>query len=149
MSINYNFLTASRFSLSIAGDEYKDLIAQVQEFTHPSLTASSAAQSTPRRNVPQPGTKLQYEPVTVRILLDNEMTIYSAIHNWMVNSVKVESDVKDITLTVYNSNERPTFNIKYLDAFPTNIGPIQFASNDQNDTILFSDVTFEYSEFTF
>lgn len=125
------------------------MIANVTEFNHPSVRSPAALQSARDVNIPHPGTKLNFDPLTVRVLLDNKMVVYKSIYDWIVNNATKEVSERDLTLTLYNMNENPTGNIKYLNAFPTDLGPISFSSTDQNDTTLFSDVTFSYSHFIF
>lgn len=143
-----NQLTSSRFTLTISGDEFRDVVAAITEFTHPGVNSNAVAQPARQIKIPRVGSSIEYEPLVVRVLLDSDMNIYSAIYDWLRDNIETEEETeRDLTLTIYNKNGGREKDIRYLGAFPTSIGPLQFTSTDQNDTIVSADITFAYSHF--
>lgn len=148
MTIRTGLLTATRFTLAIPGEEYKDIIANVVDFNHPAVRSPFATQPTRQVDIPRPGSKMVFDPLVVRVQLDNDMKIYQEVYNWIFkNATSEDEDYRDLTLTIYNMNENPQKAIRYLNAFPTDLGLLSFTSTDQNDTIINLDVTFGYSHF--
>jgi hypothetical protein len=143
-------LTATRYTLTISGGEggLRDLISSVSNFGHPGVRSTAAKQSARKIVVPQPGSSVEFDPATFTVLLDSEMKNYEAIYTWLFeNAVKEPGVTRDITLTIYDTTDNPQKQIRYLNAFPTDIGTFQFTSTDANDTIITCDITFAYSHF--
>ena len=49
----------------------------------PSITLGSANQSTPFRDIPIPGDKLDYDTLNISFLVDENLENYREIHGWM------------------------------------------------------------------
>ena len=149
-----NYLTSTSYSLSFKSPDGHDIACDVQAFTHPTVTVTSATQSTPRRLIPIPGDKLEFDPLNVSMLLDENFTVYKEIVNW-INSHVLEDDTDnfkdkmvDVKLHVRNNQGNSTTTITYHNAFPVNIGSLDFNSADEIDSFFRFDVIFMYSHFT-
>lgn len=147
-SIVHNPLRATKFTLRISGDEYKDLVGAVTEYNHPGVRSNEAMQLGQKVDIPRAGNKIEYEPLVVRYILDSDMSLYSAVHDWLLYNVNEDEEKRqDLMLTLYNSNGVATQNIMYYNAFPVELGPIPFNSTDSNDTFMMIDTTFRYTHF--
>ena len=45
---------------------------------------TNATQVTPLRDIPKPGTKLNYEDLTMTFIVDEDLANYQEIHGWLV-----------------------------------------------------------------
>lgn len=148
MTVGITQLTASRFTLTFADSSYKGFTSDIVEFNHPGVSINPARVAGKTRNIPEPGDKIEFEPLVVRALLDSELSNYTTLYDWLRNTlVDNTSRGLDLILTVYNLNNQPSKQFLYKSAIPTNVGPINFTTTDTNDTTLGFDVTFEYVEF--
>jgi len=142
MSIGQTYQTATRFSLTIDSDEYRDVVAALVDYNHPSLSRPAAQASARDQNVPVPGSRFVFEPLVVRVQLASDGSTYRALYNWVMAGSQL-----DIILTTYDSNSNVGSQIRYTDAFPEFLGQLSFVASDQNDTVLALDVTFQYTMF--
>ena len=147
-NIVHSPLKATKFSVRIAGSEYANLAGSVTEYNHPGVSCEPVVQTCPKVDIPHPGSKLVYEPLTIRHQLDSGMTLYDAVHDWIIYNATNEDDkLRDITLTLYNANNAPTKNVNFYNAFPEAISQLTFSASDPNDTQVSVDLTFRYTHF--
>jgi hypothetical protein len=118
-----------------------------QNFAMPSVTANEVIIGRPKFDAHVPGDKLQFDPLTVTMLVAENMENYVEIFNWMMNNPNNEVD--DITLYILSSKNNVNRTIVFKNAFPTNIGSINFNVQDSDITYAQVDVTFRYDYFTF
>lgn len=142
MSINTSFLTSTRFGIAIDSDEFKDVEMAIMSWPHPGVTRPAATASARTQNVPYQGSRIQFEDLTVRVQLDGGMNNYWSLYDWLLSESQ-----KDVILTAYSSNDKPTTQIRYRDAFVESIGGIEFAATDQSDDVIAITVTFKYTMF--
>ena len=50
----------------------------------PGISMDAINQSTPLRDIPKPGTKLNYEDLTMTFIVDEDLANYQEIHGWLV-----------------------------------------------------------------
>ena len=96
-----------------------------------------------------PGDAVSYGTLSVSIIIDEDMTSYIEMVNWLKSVVtSSESVTKDITLQVLSSHSNVSKSIRYKDAFPTNVGTINFQSTVDGVQFITFPVTFAYTTFT-
>ena len=160
LTTNLNYLQPTGFRVVIDRTRYPNLEYFCQSVSHP------GAQLTPlelpvRRitSVPLAGDKMTFSEVSFSIILDENMTSYREMYDWMVritNDGQVsasERDTKvptyaDVTLHVLSSHNNTTQKIKYFDCVPTGVGSIEFNSTQGDTTYVTFDATFRFSQFT-
>jgi hypothetical protein len=142
MSIGQTYQTATRFSLTIDNDNYRDVVAALVDFNHPSVSRPAAQVTARDQNIPVPGSRFAFEPLVVRVQLASDGSTYRALYDWMMAGTQL-----DIILTTYDSNSNAGTQIRYSDAFPEFLGQLSFVASDQNDTVLALDVTIQYTMF--
>ena len=118
--------------------------------------------------IPTPGDKLVYSPLTLRFQVDENLTDWREIHDWMVGLGFPEdfsqsihrspSDVltnisnngiySDATLTIMTSSRNPNVRVLFKDMYPISLSPLQFDTTQQDVTYLEADVDFNYRTFT-
>ena len=148
LTTNLNYLQPTGFKLLIDRVKYPNLEYFCQSVDHPSVSVNEVPLPVRRiTSVPLPGDKITHNEIGFNIILDEEMTGYNEMYNWLqrlVNEAQVspiQRDVKfptyaDITLMILSSHNNATQKIKYNDCLPTSLGGIQFTTTTGNVTYL-------------
>jgi hypothetical protein len=109
--------------------------------------------------IPFVGDKLTFNEMLANIILDEDMKGYTEMYDWMrrildtndVSAVKaaslgLPSSQADVTLSILNSANNVTRQIKYIDCVPTSLTDIQFEPA-QGDSFLTFGVSFRFTYF--
>ena len=121
---------------------------------------SNGESPTPFVPIPTTG-KLTYSPLDIVFRLNEDMTDYLEIYNWMValaspvdfTAYKALQDTQpgatqalysDINLQIMNSSMNSNISITFYDAFPVSIGDIEFNSTDTSVNYIECSVEFKY-----
>lgn len=146
---NKNFLKPNAFRLifnRLPGVEYF-----CQSTNLPKITLGSAPQPTPFVDVPHSGDKLEYDFLNIVFMVDENMTNYLEMHNWLTklgfpkshdqfaelvndpshkflgSDIMLESGVySDASLFILNNNNQPVVEIRFYDACPTSLEGLDF-----------------------
>lgn len=150
LTSNLNFLTPVSFKLTMDKQKFPNAEYTVQTLFIPDLNVTPARLATPQRNIPIDGDKIDYAPVTMTFLIDEEMRNYQEIHDWMLGQVTVADDKayrkeRDVTISILSSHNNVTRQIQFIDAFPTNLSALPFDVTVTDVQYLTASVTFEYS----
>jgi hypothetical protein len=104
-------------------------------------------------NIPFPGDKVEFGDLTLRFLLDENLSQWVTLNKWMFalsRGVK-DSQGNDLTsyveLTVLDRSNAPTIRIRYNNAHVTDIGDIEYDIVG-DETTLASSATFVYTHYT-
>lgn len=92
---NLNFVNPGSFRLVIDTLKYPNAQFMVQAAAIPTISATGAQYSTPQRNIFASPDKVEYESLTVTFLIDEYLTNYMEIHDWLFGMVS-EIDDKEI-----------------------------------------------------
>ncbi len=97
-----------------------------------------------------PGDKLNYDPLTIRVAIDERLESYREIFGWLHTNVSAaELKIHDITLHFLTNHNNISRSIRFANAFPTNIGGLEFNVQGTESEYAFVDVTFRYDYFEF
>lgn len=149
--IDSNLLSLTGFKLSIHDSvdfKYTQYFAVSASF--PSI--SLAEVSTPFRNQAGfvPGDKLAYDPLTVRVAIDERLESYQELLNWIrVNTTAEVLQTYDITLHFLTNHNNISRSVRFVRAFPTALTGIEFNVQSTDVEYAFIDVTFRYDYFDF
>jgi len=159
MVTNTNLFQPTNFKIVIDRKKFPNLEWFAQSVDHPSVGLQSANTGYMRvADVPMPGDKLEFPEVTFNIIMDEEMKAYQEAFDWMVRLVEEpftpslkatdtqEASEHDITLMLLNSANRKQKSIVYKNAFPTNLGNISLAAENEPVPILVP-ISFQYLRF--
>lgn len=154
MTISQNaFLRSTGFQISLRADKYAGLDCQIQSFVHPTVSSGNGIYVTPRRDIPVPGDKYQFDPLTATILLEQDLASYITAYEWLQECIENKDEpnfrnkTSDITLTIVDTKNNKSKRITYKNAFPSDLGSISFAVTDTSDEYLTCDIIFQYSHF--
>lgn len=145
------FITPSRFKLIIDSYKYPNTEFTVTNVEMPNVSATPSVINGRQRNMPGMPDKIEYGELNITFLINENMTNYLEMHDWIFGLVKEVDDRKktrDLTLIVLNSNNNPVRTIRFIDAFPTNLAGSTFDVTASDATYLTSTVTFVYSYYT-
>jgi hypothetical protein len=158
--INKNFLSPLNFRFQIKKAPNVNFF--IQKVNIPDITLSSPEPNNPFVKTPIPGEHLSYGTLEVFFAVDEDLTNYLEIHNWLVALGKPESfkqyaDIQnkpsytgdgiysDITVLVMSSVKQPNFDITYTDAFPVSLSSLVFNTIDENVNYITASATFKYT----
>ena len=159
LTTNLNYLQPTGFKVVIDRTKYPNMEYFVQSVSHPGATLAPVELPVRRiTSVPLAGDKMTFSEVNFTIILDENMTSYTEMFDWMsriVNDGQVSSldrgskvpTYADITLHVLSSHNNTVKKIKYNDCVPTSLGNIEFTSTTGDVTYLTFDCSFRFSQF--
>ena len=151
---NVNFLSPLGFRFLLSRTPNVQYFCQ--SATLPTISMQELIQPTPFTQLPRPGDKITYEPLTLRFRIDENMTNYLEIFNWIKELAKPENfqqyakhnNVSDGSILVLSSNNNPKIRIAFEDMFPLSLSPLNFDVTQADVEYLEADVMFRYKLFT-
>lgn len=147
---NKNLLSLTGFKLQISGKEYENAEYFAVSASLPSISLPEIALSYRNKHGYLPGDKVEYDPINIRIAVDEGMYSYEDMFKWIkYNVTQQKLDVRDITLSVLTSHNNISRSIKMTNAFPTSLGQIEFNAQSTEVEYAYFDVTFRYDYFEF
>ena len=152
---NDNFLSplGFRFQLNRAPNvEYFCKTASL-----PTISLNEAPQSNPMVVIARPGDRLNFEPLSITFGVDEDMTNYLELFNWMLalghptdlNQYKALSSevVSDGSIIVLTSHNNANIRISYTDLWPMTLSPLTFDIGQIDLEYLEAECTFRYRQF--
>ena len=150
LTSNKNFLSPNGFRLVIDKDEFANIEYFCINSALPPVGATQINQSFRNFQNSFPGEKIEYSPLEIRYMVTERMENYIELFNWLVgNSQSKTVTTADIILTVLSSNNNMVRQIKFVDAFPTALGQIDFHTQNTDVEYVIADATFNYNSFSF
>lgn len=137
----------------------------VQNVRLPTLSLGQFDLDTPFVKLPTPGTKLSFDPLDITFLVDEDMTNYLEIYDWLrglgfpesydeygnlvrQTSVYAGSDNEKIfsdgTLMILSSHNNANMKVTFEDMFPIALSDLSFDSTLTDIDYLKATVTFRY-----
>lgn len=153
---NINFLAVHRFRIAIQRCPNVTFFCQTANL--PGLSMGTATQATPFVDVPVPGDKIQFEEFTVSFAVDEDMSNYKEIANWIIAlgfprshtqyrniAQTVEGTRTPVSLFILDSNQQVKHTAIFHDAFPVTISGIQFDTKTEDTVIPYATASFRFS----
>ena len=148
-----NFLNPSSFVLSLDSQTYSGAEFTIQTMMLPDVSAEGAPLQYRQVNVGRASDKIAFGTFEVSYLIDEDLLNYKEIFDWMKSNVETNhtatNHVRDLTLTIMNSANNVTKQIKFVDAYPISISSLPFDITTTDVEYLTAVVTFEYSYYQF
>ena len=165
---NLNPLSPNGFQFVI--QKIPEMVYFTQEVPLPGISLPRMDMDTPFTQIKLPSTKMEFEPLTINFLVDENMANYLAIFNWIAglghpqeyeqytsfqnrNPKFVMSDsarnFSDGTLEILGSNNTAVQTVRFVDLIPTNLSGLTFATTNTDVTYITASATFEYTYFIF
>ena len=160
LTTNINYLAPTSFKLVIDRRNYPNLEFFAQTIQHPGASVAPLEVPIPRlSSVSMPGDKLTFGELAAVIILDEDMTAYTEMYNWLSRMVEKKSPdaqdrfgseppmQSDITVSILSSHNNQNKQIRYIDCVPTMVGDINFESVVGDIQYLTFPVSFKFSYF--
>ena len=135
-----------------------------QQVNLPGVTMGEVSRPTPFLDQYSPGTKLEYNPLAITFILDEEMQGWKDMYDWFTSmadpdgfeprgdGVRVSGKnhaLSDATLTILNNLNNPVMRVNFKNVFPLTMGDIDFDTTSSADTIMTTAVTFRYESYKY
>lgn len=160
--MTYNLAVTQNKNPLILSGGFKMVLGRAPNTTYflkawqlPTMTVTETQITRPQTDVFVPGSKIVYDPLSVSMLISEDMENYVEIYSWLRECVlgaqengaerKKESD---IIIQILNSKNNVHKEVVFHNAFPTAIGTIDWNVEDSDVTYASVDVMFRYDYFT-
>lgn len=146
---NVNMLSPLGFRLTINSQEYANVEYFCTSVAFPSITMGEIPVR--YRNFPTnfPDNSIDYTPLSVEFIVDEEMRNYLEIYRWMKFNVEHQISTKDMTLSILSNRNLTNKQTRFIDAFPTNLAELQFDIKQTDFEYLSCVCEFSYSYYEF
>ena len=163
---NRNFLSPVGFKFSLKRSP--GVAYFCNEANIPDMTLGIAEQPTYLRDIPTPGDKIEFGDLNLRFLVDEDLTNYMEIQNWIRGlgypervseyqdlekkayiqqtfGKKRQDIYSDGTLQILSNNLVPKFQVIFDDLFPYSISTVTFDATDTDIEYFTAEVSFKYT----
>jgi hypothetical protein len=149
---NINFLQPTKYVLTFP--EIPDMIYFCQKANIPGVSLGQALQETPNLDLYHSGTKLTYNTFDITFLVNENLSAWTTIYNWMVDLSSVESTYtkrkegrKQAVLTVMSNQNNPKFRLKVLNLYPISLTDLEFDTTLSAEEHISATASFRYDWF--
>ncbi len=166
---NRNFLSPVGFKFSLKRSP--GVAYFCNEANIPDMSLSIAEQPTYLRDIPLPGDKIDFGDLSLRFMVDEDLTNYMEIQNWIRGlgypervseyqdlekkayiqqtfGKKRQDIYSDGTLQILSNNLVPKFQVLFDDLFPYSISTVTFDATDTDIEYFTAEVSFKYTLYT-
>ena len=166
---NRNFLSPVGFKFSLKRSP--GVAYFCNEANIPDMSLSIAEQPTYLRDIPLPGDKIDFGDLSLRFMVDEDLTNYMDIQNWIRGlgypervseyqdlekkayiqqtfGKKRQDIYSDGTLQILSNNLVPKFQVIFDDLFPYSISTVTFDATDTDIEYFTAEVSFKYTLYT-
>jgi len=171
--INTDFLQTHKFQMVF--DRLPTVTYFCQNANLPGISLTEIQRFTPFIDVYHPGEKAIYDTFNISFLINEDMSSWLELHNWIrgatfpenfdeyVNLARTTRSsyaqslssnrrpvvYTDGVLTIYSNKNNPRFRAKFHDIFPTYLGSIPFNVGDSAESTPTCDATFRFTYYDF
>lgn len=156
---NSSILQLTKFTFFIPDKPYLRYFCQTVNL--PSISTTEIPVSTPFSTTYRHGEKLNFEPLTISALIDEDMRMWQETYNWLKSLTRPESfaeyprkDLQDRTplyfdgiLTLNTNANKPNLRFKFLNCHPISMSMLNLDTKTDADNIPTCDITFRYDLF--
>ena len=159
---NLNYLQPTSYKLTIDRENYPNLEYFAQSVTHPGMIMNPVEMPYKQLSgIPFTGAKLTYNELSANLILDENLSSYDEMYNWMRRlltqeeipaikrnfKTKVVPTYSDIVVSILSSHNNKTKQIKYIDCIPIALGDITFESTATGTEFVTFTISFRFSYF--
>lgn len=145
---NKNLLSLTGFKLQISGKDYMNTEYFAVSATLPSINLPEIELSYRNQHGFLPGDKIQYDPISIRIAVDEELKVYDELYQWILtNATSKTLDVREMSLVFLTSHNNVSRIMRFTNAFPTSVGSVEFNTQMSDVEYAYLDVSFRYDRF--
>ncbi|MDX1532707.1 MAG: hypothetical protein R3230_00715 [Nitrosopumilaceae archaeon] len=147
-----NTAKSTSFLMTVGLDTNRQITLKIQSTNLGSVTINPAEMPARYSNIPFPGDKLEFSLLTTRFLLDEDLTEWLFLQDWifaMANADFVKKDelFTNVEITVYDRNNQPTVRMTYHNAYPLTVSDIDYTLVGEEQNLTCS-ANFVYTHYT-
>lgn len=145
---NTNPLQPTKFMITFP--EVSDTVYFCQKVNVPGVSVKEVVQPTPNIDLFKPGTRISYETLDMTFLVNEELTAWTEIYEWLKNNTiggKYKKTGVQAVLTIYSNLNNPKIRIKYINVFPISLTGLDFDVQLSADKHLDATATFRFDNF--
>jgi hypothetical protein len=162
---NPNFLSPLGFNFSI--NRLPTTTFFLQNVNVPNVTLGELALPTPFKRIPIPGDQIEYGELSLQFRVDEDMTNYREIYDWIVGlgspdnfgQYKALKDndslpgsgtgiLSDATLTILTSAQNPNIELRFKDIFPTSLSDFSLSYSGTDVEYVLATADFKFLNYT-
>jgi hypothetical protein len=150
---NLNPGTPSNFKFEIR--KLPNVTYFLQDADLPTITLGSVPLPNPHLNFNVPGDDLNFAPLALDFIVDEDFNNYKELYNWMLSiqnpnkyASKLDEWYSDGVLTILTNNKNYNMSVTFFDLYPITIGDVGFNVSSEGEPIT-CNVDFDYSHFEF
>jgi hypothetical protein len=148
--IDSNLLALTGFKLFIHSEDFKHTQYFATSASFPAVSLPEVTTSFRNSVGYVSGDKLMYDPLTIRVAIDEKLESYREIFNWLYNNVSADKiAVYDIVLHFLTNHNNISRSVRFTNAFPTSLSGLEFNVQGTESEYAFVDVSFRYDYFEF
>jgi len=165
---NINPLSPTGFRLNIA--KIPEVEFFCQEVNLPDITLGESAVNTPFSRLSTPGDMLDFGTLDVQFLVDEDLTNFRAIKNWLfalgfpknhaqytnyINRDQINrynelaASMSEATLSILTNNSKSGKIVSFRNVFPINLSGLQFNSTEPDVNYLVGRASFRFTYYEF
>ena len=150
---NLNYFIPTGFKFNV--DKIPHVNFFCQSTNLPGLSAGQWLMTTPLRDIPVAGDKVQMNELRVRFVIDEELQNWLEIYEWIkaitfpetTEQYRHENVYSDGILTILTSNKNVQYVAKFTNLFPVDLTDIEMSSDVADAEVVASDATFAYTTY--
>ena len=165
MPANINPLRLTGYNFNIS--KLPELSFFVQNVEIPQITLGVTSQYTSVHDIKIPGETMEYAPLTIEFLVDENMTNWRGIYSWIIalgyptghelykayiskqpGFSELSKGYSDGFLAVLDNSNIAIQTFTFVDLFPVSLSGMRYDSSAQEPEVARASVTFEYSYYT-
>ena len=164
---NFDYASASQFKATLSNFPLSEYFCTA--LTLPGLTLGVAPRTTSLATIPMVGDTLAFDDFSMTFLVEEQLTNYREIFNWMINigfpkshaqyKAQARADdtnrggelvlYSDIQITILSNKNNPIVRTTIYEAFPTNLSGLEYSAQSADTDWLTATVTFAYAYYEF
>ena len=141
---NINFLRPSDFLLRVDNQNFKKVDYYCQSVNLPGVSVGPVGNArVARAKIALEGDSIEVEQLSATFKVDADMLNYVKMYEWLLNQVNTPDILqRDLTLFIYNSNNVVSNQIKFINAVPVSLTPLEFDLKQPANEYLSATATF-------
>lgn len=147
-----NLLQPTKYLLNFP--EISEAMYFCQKANIPGVSLGMALQVTPNIDLYHSGTKIEYNTFDVTFIVNEDLSSWLSIYNWMLDLSSVTSSYnsrqeskKQAILTVMSNLNNPKLRVKLNDIFPISLSDLEFDTTLSAEEHMVATATFRYDWF--
>ena len=145
-----NILSPSRFLLVVRTPDLTDISFWCTNVTIPSIDVQYDEVHFRKFSVNMTGSKIKYNPLSVKFIVDEDLYNYTKLQEWLVGIVSNEEEAASkvgIMVIVHDNANNPIKRVTFTDCFPLTVSELQFDTTLASSVPLYVDVEFSIQSF--